>query len=217
MDIIKRIKTTKASYENLPLKRKLMILFLLASLAGILLPNHAEVLSFTDQENAMVFYIGDYEGYLSRLSYEAQKKYTHEKTVEQLMLQIELTNKVEQYLLDNNSPLAGHTKILMQQNNWKKIIALANAESTMCRRFPTDSNNCWGVGGNDLWQLGTGLDEGIIAMNRFLNTYPLRSSKKYSQMDYSEMNGLYKQPPADHWVRNNRVVEDALNRLEKEI
>jgi hypothetical protein len=217
MDILKRIKNTKASYENLPLKRKLMIFFLLVSLVGILLPNHAQIQSYTVTEKDMVFYIGNYEGRLAQLNFDVQKKYNYEKTVELLKRRIVLENKVEQFLLDNYSPLAGHTKVLMRQNNWKKIIALANAESTLCRRFPTGTNNCWGVGGNSLWQLGTGLDEGIIAMNRFLNTYPLRAAKKYSQMDYSEMNGLYKQPAADHWVRNNRVMEDALTRLENEI
>jgi hypothetical protein len=87
----------------------------------------------------------------------------------------------------------------------------------MCRRYIERLANCWGVGGSDLWDMGENLGEGVVAMNRFLNVAPMRSSIKYSQMNFEQMNGLYKQPPGDHWVYNNLEVYNELTALEKNL
>ncbi|MBX4191256.1 MAG: hypothetical protein KW804_00455 [Candidatus Doudnabacteria bacterium] len=129
----------------------------------------------------------------------------------------QLINKLREYLEANRSPLAEHADVLVSTKNWKKIIALANAESTMCRRYPTATANCWGVGGSNLWDFGSSLADGVLGMNKFLNNYPLRSVVKYSDMPFKQMNGLYKQPAANHWLYNVQVVYDELTVLEKSV
>ena len=65
--------------------------------------------------------------------------------------------------------------------------------------------------------MGNDLGDGIMAMNRFLNAYPKLSQLKYSQMSFEQMNGLYKQPAAKHWIVNNQIVYNDLTVLEKSL
>ncbi|HYE22657.1 MAG TPA: hypothetical protein VD998_03660 [Verrucomicrobiae bacterium] len=216
MDIVKKIKPLKASYDNFSLKRKFLIIITLISLVSIIVPHQTE-LQAAKQESPLLFVVGDYEDLFEDLEAVGKKQLTHEQTVQQLKKQLRLAERVRQYLITQNSPLAEHANVLVQQNNWKKIVALSNAESTLCRKYIEATNNCWGVGGSDLWTMGTNLGEGVVSMNRFLNNHPLRSPKKYSEMSFDEMNGLYKQPARDHWVYNNLAVYDDLVHIENSL
>jgi hypothetical protein len=138
--------------------------------------------------------------------------YANEKSTDEM--QQELNRKVTEYLKAKGSPLADYVPTLLAQNNWEKILAIANAESSLCKRYPKASANCWGIGGEKLWDLGNNLGEGIVAANSFLNNYP-RGSKKYRDMTVEEMNGLYKQPYGKHWSDNNNKVLAELKQITK--
>ncbi|MGE5392350.1 MAG: hypothetical protein ACM3NH_01270 [Candidatus Saccharibacteria bacterium] len=214
MDIIKKIKPLRASFENLSVKNKLILISILISLVTIIIPHETFAVA-AQSSQAMIFPVGDYADYMAQVSIKQKKIAERQQTIQRLKQQITLSDRVRDYLLYQNSPLAYHANTLIQQKNWKKIIALSNAESSLCRRYPEGKANCWGVGGSELWTMGGDLDQAVIKMNSFLNNQPSRSPKKYAQMSFEEMNGLYKQPPADHWVYNNKIIYDELTELEQ--
>jgi len=225
LDIIRKIKFPhlKASFETLALKHKFFLILFLLSLISTIIPHETYALAANAQTNdqgpTLIFNAGnsDYQDYLDQLSQDATDKYYQEKLLAEQMRQARLVQKVRIYLQDQGSPLAAYTSTLVSLRNWKKIVALSNAESSMCRHYPTSTSNCWGVGGANLWDMGDNLGDGVITMNHFLNKYPLHSPVKYSQMTFEQMNGLYKQPPADHWVNNNKVVYQDLSEIEASI
>lgn len=51
------------------------------------------------------------------------------------------------YLSSKQSPLAAKAHYLLNQRDWKLIIAISQAESQMCKRQL--GNNCWGIGGGN--------------------------------------------------------------------
>lgn len=51
------------------------------------------------------------------------------------------------YLTSKQSPLATKAHYLLNQRDWKLIIAISQAESQMCKRQL--GNNCWGIGGGN--------------------------------------------------------------------
>ncbi|OGE89107.1 MAG: hypothetical protein A3J07_00935 [Candidatus Doudnabacteria bacterium RIFCSPLOWO2_02_FULL_49_13] len=224
IDIVRKIKNypLKASFNTLALRHKFSLTLFLLGLLATLVPHvtYAQPpLLAPELGPALVFESGisDYEDYLSQLNQDLTDEYYQRQAVQQAIRQQKLATAVGAYLASQRSPLAPYASTLVSLRNWKKITALANAESTLCRRYPLDKANCWGVGGSDLWDMGDNLGEGVIAMNRFLNKYPLRSTVKYSQMSFERMNGLYKQPPGDHWVNNNKSVYNDLVAIESSI
>jgi len=56
---------------------------------------------------------------------------------------------LQAYLESKKSPLAPYADHILTQDNWKLVLAISNAESTLCKRQMY--NNCWGVGG--AWNL----------------------------------------------------------------
>ena len=222
MDIVRIVKFThvKASFAILAFKHKFFVLLFLLSLISTLLPHetYAAFLVTSDYQPILVFdNSDDYQDYLIRISQDATDKYYLEQMRLQTLKQQELTQKVYDYLIKQRSPLADYAATLVTLRNWKQIVALANAESTLCRSYPTTKANCWGVGGSDLWDMGDNLGEGCVTMNHFLNYYPKRSQVKYSDMSFERMNGLYKQPAAEHWQYNAQTVYDDLVAIEKSL
>lgn len=53
------------------------------------------------------------------------------------------------YLSQKGSPLAPFASNILQNDNWKLVLAISNGESTLCKHQLY--NNCWGVGG--AWNL----------------------------------------------------------------
>lgn len=219
MDITKKIRPLKATYLSLGSKHKLIIALTLVSFATFLLPHKTFAITSAapGPDKALYFVINGHFIYLDSLNAKLTKSLEQKKMSDDLKRQIKLADEVRQYLQAQNSPLAAYSNTLIHLNNWKKIIALSNAESGLCKHYPEAKANCWGIGGANLWYLGSNLGEGIVTMNHFLNTYPARSSVKYSQMTFKQMNGLYKQPPAQHWVDNNQSIYNDLTQLEKSI
>jgi hypothetical protein len=209
----------KASFISLTLKHKFATLIALVSLLNLALP-HQTFASMVPEKasSGMVFTIGAKSVYIEQLTnLQLDKLYSRQHMQQEIDRQLELQNKLKDYLADQDSPLADYTSTLIQLNNWKKIIALSNAESGMCKHYPVNKSNCWGIGGANLWYMGSNLGEGILSMNRFLNTYPNNSKVKYTQMTFKQMNGLYKQPAAQHWVDNNQIIYDDLTAIENSL
>jgi hypothetical protein len=217
MDIVKKIRPLKATYESLCWYHKLASTVIILALMMTLFPQKsfasAEQETFVPQK--LVFEAGDHTQFMDELFNEASFQYRHETAVQKLQRQLKMNDALKKYLQSKRSPLAEYSATILQQNNWKKIVALSNAESSLCRKYIEDTSNCWGVGGSNLWDMGDNLGEGVVAMNKFLNTAPAKSKVKYSQMNFDQMNGLYKQPARDHWVYNNLEIYNELTALEK--
>ncbi len=225
LDIIRKIKFPhlKASFQTLALKHKLVLILFLVSILNMILPHevYAQIQTPSEQDSGpvLVFDTGnsDYQDYLDQISADLTDQYYQDTIRQQAIREQKLIQKVEQYLARRGSPLASYTSTIVTLRNWKKILALSNAESSLCLRYPASTSNCWGVGGANLWDMGSNLGDGVIAMNHFLNNYPRRSPVKYTQMSFEKMNGLYKQPPAQHWVDNNYAVYDDLTAIENSL
>lgn len=222
-DIVRKIKFNhvKANFHTLASQHKFFLIIFLFSIVSTLTPHMISAQTTSTQTNGpkLVFDTGntDYQDYLTQINLDLTDQYFQSQARLAILRQERLTLKLQIYLKEQGSPLADYASVLVSLRNWKKIVALANAESSMCEKFPVSTNNCWGVGGTSLWTMGNNLGEGIVAMNHFLNAYPKHSLVKYSLMTFEQMNGLYKQPPADHWVNNNQVVYDDLIAIEQSV
>jgi hypothetical protein len=220
MDILQIVKPKKiffkASFNKLSFPYKFIILIVVASMLSLMFPVHATSSEFT-QPYPLIFVQGDQAEYLSGLFNNSLKQYRITRLETELKKQRTLTGALSVYLRAYNSPLADYADIIVKTDNWKKILALANAESSLCRKYLTHTNNCWGVGGSTLWTMGSNLSEGIVAMDDFLKNHPRSWDTKYADMTFEEMNGLYKQPPGDHWVYNNQSIYEDLTNIENNI
>lgn len=222
LQVIKpKIKPLKASYAKLSQCHKLIVLLVIVSLLGLTLPHQTLAQEKTNLNDGLIFITGDHIDYMDELRNELVKETQNKLTEQRLRKELErkqlLTASLQRYLNSYNSPLAVAAPTLINLKNWKKIVALSAAESSLCRKYPVGKANCWGVGGAELWDFGSNLHEGVIAMNKFLETHPKRSKIKYAQMSFEKMNGLYKQPAADHWLNNNQSVYDDLVELEEKL
>ncbi len=229
MDIIPRLTLSeinvdlKASFASLKLKQKFFIQLFLVAIIMTLLP-HESALAFTikaptAREPILVFDTSDkaYQEILYILNSNLLSKTQNESQRQEAIKRGKLSIKIKDYLTTKKSPLAEYSNLLINTPNWKRIVALSNAESGMCKNYPVQTANCWGVGGANLWDMGTNLGDGIAEMNDFLSQYPLRSKVKYFQMTFKQMNGLYKQPAAPHWLYNVQVIYDELTAIENSI
>jgi hypothetical protein len=224
MDIVQKLTFAqlKASLETLKPKQKVFLKIFLLALILNLFPHQSQALTIKAPTARKPILVFNYEDttikdliYAYNQTFASKQK--DETTRREAFRRGQLTIKVKNYLIANKSPLAEHADVLVSTKNWKKIVALANAESTLCRKYPISTANCWGVGGSNLWDFGNGLSDGILGMNKFLSNYPLRSPVKYAEMPFKQMNGLYKQPAADHWLYNAQSVYDELTTLEKTV
>ena len=75
---------------------------------------------------------------------------------------------LKQYLTEKKSPLAGHVDAISEQSQWKLIIAIAQAESSSCKKYPEHSANCWGIGGANNLMKFPDLDSAIAHVNSLL-------------------------------------------------
>lgn len=218
LQIIKpKIKPLKASYDKLTLWHKLTILTIIGSLLGLAVPHETLASENNNQTTQLVFVLNDHLEFLNHAQADAQKRYREMELKKALEQKQRLAQELKKYLGSYNSPLAEAAPTLVNLKNWKKIVALAAAESSLCRKYPVGTANCWGVGGSELWDFGSNLDDGVMAMNKFLETHPKRSKVKYSQMSFERMNGLYKQPAQEHWLTNNQAVYNDLVGIEKSL
>jgi len=223
-DIVRKTKHLRllATAESLAVQYKFILFVFLFSLLAATMPHISYAASPEPNlklSQRLVFDTGntEHQDYLDQMSLELADQFYRQQMQQQTLRRERLTEALKTYLEERNSPLAPYSAIIVTLRNWKKIIALSNAESTLCKRYPPSTSNCWGVGGANLWNMGSHLGEGVIEMNKFLNNHPRRAHVKYAQMPFEDMNGLYKQPAAQHWVDNNTIIYDQLVELEKSI
>lgn len=94
---------------------------------------------------------------------------------------------LKQYLDAKHSPLANHVDAISEQSQWKLIVAIAQAESSSCKKYPEKSANCWGIGGASNLMKFPDLDSAIAHVNGLLEnkyisqglTSPQKLSKKW--------------------------------------
>ena len=77
---------------------------------------------------------------------------------------------LKQYLTVKGSPLADHVSAISGQSQWKLIVAIAQAESSSCKKYPEHTSNCWGVGGASNLMQFPNLDAAIAHVNQLLET-----------------------------------------------
>src|SRR3989338_10181222 len=159
MDIIRRIRPIKASFVSLSSKHKLILITILVSLVSIIIPHESVAAQQQPAEQQLLFVLNDHQEFLLTAQAEALDKFRSEQIEKEIRRQNRLAAKLESYLRSKRSPLAEYSLVLVHTKNWKKIIALSNAESNMCRRYPESTANCWGVGGANLWDMGDNLGE----------------------------------------------------------
>src|SRR6185503_10533192 len=182
MDIVQKLTFVqlKASFRTMKLKQKFYLVVFLFSLIVNLVPHETyafQIKAPTADKPILVFDMSDksYQDIMDSWSIIISNNYKHEIVRKEAVKKGELTTKVKDYLQEQASPLADYADVLTSVKNWKQIVALANAESTLCRNYPVSKANCWGVGGSSLWDFGNNLGDGILGMNKFLAQYPLRS------------------------------------------
>jgi hypothetical protein len=224
MDIVRIITFAqfKATHTSLRPKQKIFLSIFLLAIFLNLFPNQTHAFTIkapTAAKPILVFDSSDksYQNVIDYINNGWLNRAENEKAREEAVQKGRLAVRLHAYLTDRRSPLADYSGVLVSVKNWKQIIALANAESSMCRTYPEKLANCWGVGGAQLWDMGQTLGDGVLEMNKFLGNYPLRSKVKYSQMTFNQMNGLYKQPAAAHWLYNVQSVYDDLVAIENNI
>lgn len=117
-----------------------------------------------------------------------------------------LVVKVREYLEERNSPLAVHTKEIVQQSNWKRALAISFVESNF-GKYCFD-NNCSGIGvkpGHPSWRKYETKLDWFIDLNELLER-PLYQTKANT---CKKMRGIYVVPGSDRWVNGcNKVVND---------
>jgi len=121
---------------------------------------------------------------------------------------------LKEFLKAKKSPMADCTDILVNLDTHKKILSLSAAESSYGVHTISGTYNYWGVmAGRTLKKMGNSPCEAVLNMDKFLGEYPRRSALKYKDMTIDAMNGLYKQPRAQHWSNNNNAVFSKLDGL----
>jgi len=109
-------------------------------------------------------------------------------------------SKLEQFLKDRGSPLAGEAETIADQDHWKLILAISFAESTLgknCYYF-----NCSGIGGSDI-KTYKSLKNWILDFNRLLD-------RRYKGKSLEQMCGVYVQPCTTRWLHATGQVLSAL-------
>ncbi len=118
---------------------------------------------------------------------------------------------LQDYLESKGSPLAPYAGILLAQQDWKTILAISNAESTLGKHCYY--NNCSGIYGRyDMGYAGLKKYETkadwIVDLQRLLD-------KRYEGWTLDKMNGIYVVPASSSWIRATKTIYNDLTKLEK--
>jgi hypothetical protein len=187
-----------------PAKDKIAVLFAILSLVNWIAPvtkAHAQVLV---QENSQVFEVKTTPG--STLNSENQNPKNKNEAIEKK------SKLLRAYLEKKGSPLATYTDILLAQKDWKTIIAISNAESTMGKHCYY--NNCSGIYGR--------YDQGYAGLKRYETKadwiVDLQSllSKRYEGWTLDKMNGIYVYPRSTSWIRATSSIYTQLNQVQQQ-
>jgi hypothetical protein len=114
---------------------------------------------------------------------------------------------VRNYLESKGSPLANYTEILIAQPNWKTIIAVSNAESTLGKHCYV--NNCSGIFGPNGLKTYETVPDWIVDMQSLL-------SSRYDGWTLQQMDGTYVYPRSNSWYIATTSVYKDLNQIEQQ-
>jgi hypothetical protein len=89
-------------------------------------------------------------------------------TVDQAAIDKQNAEILQAYLEKKGSPLAPYAASILQNENWKLVLAISNGESTLCKH--QRYYNCWGIGG--AWNLRhyNSFDQGFSDVSRLITT-----------------------------------------------
>lgn len=110
------------------------------------------------------------------------------------------TALLRQYLTARSSPLAPYAHVIAAQSQWKTILAISFAESSLGKSCV--ANNCSGIGGSNLVEYDS-VSEWVIALNVLLE-------KRYRDKTVGEMCGVYVQPCNPNWLLATNQIFDEL-------
>ena len=113
---------------------------------------------------------------------------------------------VRNYLESKDSPLANYTEILLAQPNWKTIIAISNAESTLGKHCYM--NNCSGIFGQNGLKTYDTVPDWIVDMQNLL-------SNRYDGWTLQQMDGIYVYPRSSSWFIATTTVYQDLDQIEQ--
>jgi len=193
-------------------KGKVAVLIALTSLVATLNPatTKAATAQTLGQDNSLVFNI--------KTMFVASAADTNSTDSQNQNSQISKENAekkaqlLQAYLESKNSPLADYAGILMAQQDWKTILAISNAESTLGQHCYY--NNCsgiygtYGIGYSGLKRYETKADW-IVDLQSLL-------SKRYEGWTLDQMNGIYVYPKSSTWIRATKQVYNDLTNLENQ-
>jgi hypothetical protein len=117
---------------------------------------------------------------------------------------------VRDYLESKNSPLADYTEIILAQEDWKTILAISNAESTLGQHCY--ANNCSGIycrfdrGYAGLCKYETKA-HWIVELQGLID-------RRYKGWSLNKMNGIYVYPKSSTWIAATSKVYNDLDKLE---
>lgn len=107
------------------------------------------------------------------------------------------------YLIAKQSPLSDYSELLLEQENWRLLVAISNIESQFCKRKV--SFNCWGIGGDSAYKHYSSYEEAIEDADAFIEKWHARG--KWQTVE--EMNCSYVVPCSANWVSaTNATLKD---------
>lgn len=113
----------------------------------------------------------------------------------------ERQSKLEKYLQSKNSPLQSESRVIAEQENWKLILSISYAESTLGKKCYY--NNCSGIGGSQI-RTYKSLKNWVIGFNGLLE-------RKYKDQSLEQMCGVYVQPCNPNWLLANKQILSELD------
>ncbi|GAC1412856.1 MAG: hypothetical protein NVSMB66_3200 [Candidatus Doudnabacteria bacterium] len=186
-------------------KDKMLVILTLLSLVNWIAPvtkAHAQIIG---QENSLVFEV--------KTDIPASILNPQNQNPKNKKLSLEKQSKMlREYLEKKGSPLAEYTDVLLAQKDWKTILAISNAESTLGKHCYY--NNCSGIYGR--------YDQGYAGLKRYqtkadwIVDLQTLLSKRYSGWSLDKMNGIYVYPRSTSWIRATKAVYTQLDKIEKQ-
>lgn len=119
---------------------------------------------------------------------------------------------VREYLKSKNSPLADYTEILLAQDDWKTILAISNAESTLGQHCYY--NNCSGI--YERFGVGYAGLKKYDSMASWIVDLQQLLDQRYKGWSLKEMNGIYVYPRSSSWYAATSKVYNDLNKIEQQ-
>ena len=155
------------------------------------------------QDKALVFEIKSQTNISS--SSEDKIKLAYEQHIVQVDARVKA---VRAYLESKNAPLAQYTEIILAQDDWKKILAISNAESNMGRHCKW--NNCSGI------MYGKGGLRPFDSIPDWIVEFQGLIDRRYKTKSLDQMNGVYVVPRSANWYKASNSVYQALTEIEKQ-